>query len=46
MAYKFTSNEDRLELLKIIRKFIEKEIVLIRAEMMMNQENRPGQILQ
>jgi len=45
MAYRFTDDEDQRELLKILRKFIEKEIILIRAEMM-KQENSPVQILQ
>jgi len=44
MMYRFTDNED-LGLLKIIKEFIEKELLLMRAEIM-KQENSPDQILQ
>lgn len=44
MVYKLTDNQD-LGLLKIIKEFIEKELLPIQAEMM-NQENGPDQILQ
>jgi|GEM_PF-3042980 len=44
MMYRFTDNED-LGLLKIIKEFIEKELLLMRTEIM-KQENGPDQILQ
>jgi hypothetical protein len=42
MANTNTDDKNHLELLKIIRKFIEKELVFVRAEMI-NQENRLSQ---